>query len=60
MQAFGPTRLMFGTDWPVCLLAAGYDEVVSAAEEAFAGLTEHDRQAVFSGTARRVYRLGRL
>ncbi len=33
-DAFGPDRLLFGSDWPVCLLAADYAEVVAAAEEA--------------------------
>ena len=31
LDVFGPDRLMFGSDWPVCLLAAGYDEVLVAA-----------------------------
>ena len=46
---------MFGSDWPVCLLAATYGEVVAATEELLAGLTEAEREAVFAGTARRVY-----
>jgi L-fucono-1,5-lactonase len=57
IDAFGPARLMFGTDWPVCLLAATYGEVVAAAEELLAGLTAAEREAVFAGTARRVYGL---
>ena len=32
LDAFGPQRLMFGSDWPVCLLAASYDEVASIIE----------------------------
>jgi L-fuconolactonase len=31
IEVFGPERLMFGSDWPVCLLAAPYDEVLAAA-----------------------------
>ncbi|UBU16078.1 amidohydrolase family protein [Nonomuraea gerenzanensis] len=58
LEAFGPERVMFGSDWPVCLLAAGYDQVVSAADELCAGLSESEREAVFAGTARRAYRLG--
>jgi len=54
---FGPTRLMFGSDWPVCLLAASYERVVEAARRLTAALSEAERQLVFGGTATRVYRL---
>lgn len=54
---FGPRRLLFGSDWPVCLLAATYDEVLDAAEELLAGLTTAERDEVFEGTAKRVYGL---
>ncbi|MDQ0383086.1 L-fuconolactonase [Amycolatopsis thermophila] len=58
LEAFGPDRLMFGSDWPVCLLAASYAQVREAAEELVAGLSPAERDAVFGGTAQRVYRLG--
>ena len=58
LDAFGPDRVMFGSDWPVCLLAASYEEVVDVAREAVAHLSEGDREAVFGGTAWRFYRLG--
>jgi L-fuconolactonase len=58
LEAFGPDRLMAGTDWPVCLLAASYGEVVDAAAELVDGLSEAERDQVFAGTAERVYRLG--
>ncbi|MCA2221875.1 amidohydrolase family protein [Nonomuraea aurantiaca] len=58
LAAFGPERVMFGSDWPVCLLAADYERVVSVAEELCAGLSAGERAAVFGGTARRAYRLG--
>ncbi|HZO66009.1 MAG TPA: amidohydrolase family protein [Kribbellaceae bacterium] len=57
LEAFGPDRVMFGSDWPVCLLAASYAEVVEAAEALTAGLTAAERDAVFGGTATRVYGL---
>lgn len=57
LAAFGPGRLMFGSDWPVCTLAASYAEVVAAAEELTAGLSGAERHAVFGGTARRWYGL---
>jgi L-fuconolactonase len=57
LAAFGPDRLTFGSDWPVCLLAASYAKVVATAEELTAGLSPAERDAVFAGTARRVYRI---
>ncbi len=58
LDAFGPDRVMFGSDWPVCTLAASYDRVVGAAAELTGGLSEAERAAVFGDTARRVYSLG--
>ncbi|MEV0389149.1 amidohydrolase family protein [Nonomuraea sp. NPDC050643] len=57
LEAFGPERVMFGSDWPVCLLAAEYEQVTGAADELCAGLSEGERADVFAGTARRAYRL---
>jgi L-fuconolactonase len=57
LDAFGPGRLMFGSDWPVCTLAAGYGEVADAAGELTAGLSAAERADVFDGTATRVYDL---
>jgi L-fuconolactonase len=48
---------MFGSDWPVCLLAATYGEVVDAAEQLTAGLSTAERDQVFGETARRTYHL---
>lgn len=57
LEAFGPGRLMFGSDWPVCTLAAGYGEVAAAARELTSGLSAAERAEVFEGTATRVYGL---
>jgi L-fuconolactonase len=57
LEVFGPGRLMFGSDWPVCLLAGSYQRVVATARELVAGLDRADRDAVLGGTALRVYRL---
>ncbi len=57
LEAFGPDRVMFGSDWPVCTLAATYEQVLGAAETLTANLTAAEREAVFSGTARRIYGL---
>lgn len=57
LDLVGPDRLLFGSDWPVCLLAASYGEVVGLARELTASLTEAERSAIFGETARRVYGL---
>jgi L-fuconolactonase len=57
LDVFGPERLMFGSDWPVCLLAATYEEVLTAARDTLGGLGETELDAVFGGTATAVYRL---
>jgi len=57
LDAFGPRRLMFGSDWPVCRLAATYAEVVDAAKELTAELHLAERREVFTGTALRTYGL---
>ncbi|MER6046330.1 amidohydrolase family protein [Streptomyces sp. NPDC001793] len=55
LDAFGPRRLMFGSDWPVCTLAASYAEVVDATGALLAGLGPDEKAAVWTGTAERVY-----
>ncbi|KUJ63983.1 amidohydrolase [Streptomyces albus subsp. albus] len=55
LDAFGSRRLMFGSDWPVSTLAAGYDDVVRATRELTAALAPAEQADVWSGTARRVY-----
>ncbi len=54
---FGSQRLMFGSDWPVCLLAAGYDEVVQLVEEVIDSLTPAEQDNIWGNTAGRVYGL---
>ncbi len=55
VEAFGPKRLMFGSDWPVCTLAAEYGQVMDLARQLTAGLDDQQRTAVFDATARAVY-----
>ncbi|MEV6833220.1 amidohydrolase family protein [Streptomyces sp. NPDC051133] len=57
LDAFGPDRLMFGSDWPVCTLAAGYGHVLDTARELTAHLGPEEQAAVYERTARRVYDL---
>ena len=57
LDAFGPDRLMFGSDWPVCTLAASYPDVLAAARTLTEQLSPAEREAVFSGTATAAYGL---
>lgn len=57
IEAFGPDRIMYGSDWPVCLLAASYARVLDTALELTDHLTAAEQDAIFSGTATRVYGL---
>jgi L-fuconolactonase len=57
LAAFGPDRLMFGTDWPVSTLAAPYGQVCEVYRELTADLSAAEKDAIFDRTARRVYRL---
>jgi L-fuconolactonase len=56
-DAFGPDRVIFGSDWPVCLLAASYNAVIDAAEQVTAALSTHERASVFGANAVRTYGL---
>jgi predicted TIM-barrel fold metal-dependent hydrolase len=55
LDAFGPQRIMFGSDWPVCLLAADYPTVIRLARSLAAGLSEAELTAVFTSTAASAY-----
>jgi L-fuconolactonase len=57
LEAFGPSRVMIGTDWPVCLLAARYDDVVALVRDALAEYSEDEQAQVLGGTAREFYGL---
>ncbi|HLL69625.1 MAG TPA: amidohydrolase family protein [Micromonosporaceae bacterium] len=57
LDAFGPERLMFGSDWPVCLLAGSYADVAGAARELTDQLSPAEREQIFDTTARHWYHL---
>ena len=54
---FGAERMMIGSDWPVCLLAATYEEALEAYQELLAGLNDRERQGILAGNAASFYRL---
>ena len=54
---FDYDRLMFGTDWPVCTLAASYESVVQATEALLNGVPEEGKALILRDTAINFYRL---
>ncbi|WP_329287027.1 amidohydrolase family protein [Streptomyces sp. NBC_00691] len=58
LDAFGPSRLMFGSDWPVCTLAVPYGRTLATAGALTEAFSPGERAAVFGGTAVETYRLG--
>jgi L-fuconolactonase len=59
LDAFGPRRLLFGSDWPVCLLAASWERWAATVAELIASLSPDEADAVLRTTATATYRLGR-
>jgi Predicted metal-dependent hydrolase of the TIM-barrel fold len=58
IECFGPQRVMFGSDWPVCLLAATYDQCMEVLESALPDeYGSQEREALFGGNAARFYRI---
>lgn len=57
LDAFTPERLMFGSDWPVCLLRTEYTRWKQVVEQLASTLSQRDQEAFFGGNASRVYQL---
>ncbi|MET9911949.1 amidohydrolase family protein [Streptomyces sp. NPDC006476] len=57
LTAFGPERLMFGSDWPVCVLAGGWTRWAATVEQLLDDCSPHEKQAVLCDTATAFYRL---
>nr|WP_206098495.1 amidohydrolase family protein [Paenibacillus montanisoli] len=58
VEAFGTERIMFGSDWPVCLLAGSYQDVCDVLEAALpSSLSEREREALYGGNAASFYKL---
>ena len=54
-EAFGPARLMYGSDWPVCLFAGSYDQAFRLVDDYARGLTEAERASLFGDNCARFY-----
>ena len=57
LERFGPDRCMYGSDWPVCELAASYADVYHGLIEAIGPISASEREKIFGGTAQRFYNL---
>lgn len=57
LAAFGPSRVLFGSDWPVCELAGGFAKWLAVAQTLAAPWSPEERESFFVGNAERVYRL---
>jgi GTPase involved in cell partitioning and DNA repair len=57
LESFGPDRVMFGTDWPVCRLRCEYGTWVETVAALVDGLSADEQAAIWAGTATRVYGL---
>jgi len=57
LNLFGADRMMFGSDYPVCLLASSYERVLGSFQELLKDLNDADREKIFSTNAQRFYRL---
>ena len=55
LEAFTPQRLMFGSDWPVCLVACDYDRWITIVRDWTRDLSAHERDRIFGETARTAY-----
>jgi L-fuconolactonase len=55
LDVFGPDRIVWGSDWPVLLLAGDYDRWWSASQAMLAHLSQPDCAAIFGGNAARTY-----
>jgi L-fuconolactonase len=59
LECFGPSRMMIGSDWPVCTVAAPYARVMNAVKDYLGKYSAEDREAVLGGNAATFWRLKR-
>ena len=57
LEWFGPERMMIGSDWPVCLLAASYEQALTAYQSLLGGLNDRERRRILAGNAASFYQL---
>ena len=57
LEAFGPERLLFGSDWPVCLVATTYLDWVNLVRREIFALSQFEQKQIMGGNAERIYKL---
>jgi L-fuconolactonase len=57
LEAFGPERVMIGSDWPVCTCAGPYERVMQLVERYIAGFSQQERDGILGGNCARFYEL---
>ena len=57
LEAFGPERLLFGSDWPVCLVATTYLDWVNLVRREITALSQFEQNQIMGGNAERIYKL---
>lgn len=57
LEAFGPSRLMYGSDWPVCLVATSYSDWLNLVKDMLSGLSPDEQEQIFSRNAKYFYHL---
>lgn len=58
LNAFGPSRLMIGSDWPVCTLSADYTSTLGIVQKFISQLSASEQDAILGGTCARIYGIG--
>jgi len=57
LEAFGANRLLFGSDWPVCLVATTYSDWMNLVRNKISGLSQNEQNKIMGGNAKRIYKL---
>lgn len=57
LEAFGPSRLMYGSDWPVCLVATSYSDWLNLVRDMLSDLSPDEQEQIFSRNAKHFYHL---
>lgn len=57
VEVFGTKRILFGSDWPVCLVASSYERTLNIVQEYFARFSAHEQALFFGGNATTFYKL---
>ena len=57
IEAFGPDRIVYGSDWPVCLVAASYEKMIDIVEYFFSSFSPNEQEKFFGGNAITFYNI---